>query len=138
MHQAALISMGSADAARFFSWIILLASVVILAGIVRLVGVNQRGQLISGILLVTSSGVVWFFGEGKVDIYAISFARASIVLVLFGKFPFIAGLMFGYGVLAKNPYIVSLAPLLGIILLWRQLFSPKTYNKNKIPNHCCQ
>ena len=127
MHQAVLISMGSDDAARFFSFPVLLACIFILSGIGKSVGLKHHGQWLTTLMLLSSSGVVWFFGEGKVDIFAIAFALAAVFYVLQG-FPFLTGLFYGYAVLAKMPYLVVLSPLLGTIILWQQLLSPKHQN----------
>lgn len=122
-HLAALLSLGSADAAKLFTWAIMPAGLIILAGLTRAIGGSRRAQVLAVIMMLTSSAVIWIYGNGKVDLFAAVLGlgayywafesgcrarRTPLALAL-------AGLMTGWACLAKISYLPALLP--GVVLL---------------------
>lgn len=124
LHFAALMSLHSPDAARLFSWPIIITAGIMLASLGRLTGMGRRGQWLAMSMLFSSSAVIWISGDGKVDLFAVAlglaayywtvqlrFARSGAALLLIG-------LLSGFAIVAKLSYAIVMAPSVALLVLW--------------------
>ena len=124
MHYAALMILGSTDAAKLFAWPTILAGTVMLAAIGSLAGLKRRGQWIVFVSVFTSSAVLYLCGDGKVDLFAAALGLASYFWAVQinhykGSLPVhLAGLFAGFAVVAKFSYLPVLLPSLAFLVLW--------------------
>jgi len=125
MHFAALISLGSGQAATMFVFAMAVASAGMLLEIGRLAGLGSRGRWIVMVMVFTSTAFVCVIPGGKVDLFGTAMAlgalywvaalgreRASLCLML-------AGVLTGFGVVAKISLLVPVVPMVGVLALWR-------------------
>jgi len=116
---------------RLFSWVSGLAGAVLLAAIARKAGLGRRGQLLSVVMLLTSSAVAFFWGQGKTDLFAAVFALAGVLSALESCDPaasrkgsvLLAGVFTGFALVAKLSYIVAFLPTIFVLLFWRDIYS---------------
>jgi hypothetical protein len=116
---------------RLFSWLSGLAGVVLMAAIARKAGLGRRGQLLSVIMLLTSSAAAYFWGQGKTDFFAAVFALAGVLFALERcdgaasrkACVLLAGLFTGFALVAKLSYIVAFLPTICVLLFWRSGYS---------------
>ncbi|MFC6283183.1 hypothetical protein [Polaromonas aquatica] len=116
---------------RLFSWVSGLAGAVLLAAIARKAGLGRRGQLLSVIMLLTSSAVAYFWGQGKTDLFAVVFALAGVLFALERldgvasrkSAVLLAGVFTGFALVAKLSYIVAFLPTIFVLLFWRDIHS---------------
>lgn len=117
---------------RLFSWISGLAGAVLLAAIARKAGLGRRGQLLSVVMLLTSSAVAYFWGQGKTDLFAAVFALAGVLFALKScddeaasrnSSVLLAGVFTGLALIAKLSYIVAFLPTIFVLLFWRDTHS---------------
>lgn len=116
---------------RLFSWISGLAGAVLLAAIARTSGLGRRGQLLSVVMLLTSSAVAYFWGQGKTDLFAAIFALAGVLFALKNcnelagrkSAMILAGFFTGFALVAKLSYIVAFLPVIFVLLFWTDLHS---------------
>jgi len=124
MHFAALMSLGSPDAAQLFPWPVTLAGAIMLLALAGRAGLGRYGQWLILTMLFTSSAVVELSGSGKIDLFAtaLGFAAyywAARVRDADGHMTtWLAGLFMGLALLAKISYIVTFIPSMAIIILW--------------------
>jgi hypothetical protein len=119
MHYAALMALGVPDAAPLVAWPVLLATAILVGSLAGRVGCGSRGRWLAVSCLLTSTAALAVLGDGKVDLWgaALGLAAASWALVPGGSF--LAGLFFGFSLVAKLSNLLGLAPALGLLLLWR-------------------
>ena len=123
LHLAALLTLGSADAAKLSTWAIMPAGLISLAALTRAIGGGRRAQTLAVVMALTSSAVIWIYGNGKVDLFAAVLGlgayywafesgcrvrRTRLALAL-------AGLLTGWACLAKISYLPAILP--GVVLL---------------------
>lgn len=116
---------------RLFSWITGLAGAVLLAAIARNAGLGRRGQLLSVVMLLTSSAVAYFWGQGKTDLFAAVFALAGVLFALKScdeaagrkSSVLLAGVFSGFALVAKLSYIVAFLPAIFVLLFWKDVHS---------------
>ncbi len=124
MHYAALMALGSPDAARLLDWPTVLAGAVMLLALSRQVGLKRRGQWIVFAMLFSSSSFIWLSSFGKTDLFATSFGLAAYYwIVQFKKDQqqlalLLVGLFSGFAIVAKMPYIVTLLPCITLLFGW--------------------
>ncbi|AMK75107.1 MULTISPECIES: hypothetical protein [Methylomonas] len=114
---------------RLFSWVISLAGAVLLIAISRNAGLGRRGQLLSLVMLSTSSAVAYFWGQGKTDLFAAVFALPAVLYALKDcdnresrrNSVTIAGVFTGFALVAKLSYIVAFLPSMFVLLFWKDL-----------------
>lgn len=124
LHFAALITLGSPEAAKLFPWLSTIMAGIILASLGRVVGMGRRGQWLTLSILFSSSTVIWLSGDGKVDLFAaalglaayywavqIRFTRAMPVLLLTGLFS-------GFSIVAKLSYAPVMVPTIFLLAAW--------------------
>ncbi len=122
MHYAALISLGSPDAAQLYSWPIMLAGLIMLLGVGKLTGLGRRGQWLMIAMVLSSTAVVNLSGSGKVDLFAFTLGTAAYYWIIKctrnqSHFGFLlTGLLCGFATVAKLSYFPIL--LVGIPLLY--------------------
>ncbi len=125
MHYAALMALKSPDAARMFSWPTILAGAVILLALGRQGGLGRRGQWIALAGLFTSSAVIYLSGDGKTDLFAVSFGLAAYYWVLQVRNGprrlalWLTGLFSGFAIAAKLSYLPVMAPGIVLLLVWQ-------------------
>ncbi len=126
-HFAALISLGSLEAAKWFVWFTALAAAVMLVGIGSQIGVKHRGQLLILSMLFTSSTFFYYISDGKVDLFAAALGLAAYYWALqverIGG-PFVialVGLFSGMSVVAKISYLLAVLPPVFLLVVWRHL-----------------
>jgi len=114
MHYAALISLGSADAAQLFSWPIIMSSSIVLLAIGRQVGLKRRGQWITLTMVFTSTAVIWLSGDGKTDLFSTALGLAAYYWVTQINDANrqtaikLTGLFLGFAIVAKISYIPAM------------------------------
>lgn len=125
MHSAALMAMGSGDAAQLFAWPTILAGALLLAAIGSKAGLGRRGQWIVLASVFTSSAVIYLSGDGKVDLFAAALGLAAYFWAMrTGEgqdrlaIP-LAGLFTGLAVVAKFSYLPVLLPGVAVLILWK-------------------
>ena len=124
MHYAALMTLGSADAAKLFAWPTILAGAVILAAAGSITGLKRRGQWIVFVGVFTSSSVLYLCGDGKVDLFATALGLAAYFWAVQmnrskgASSVRFAGLFVGFAVVAKFSYLPVLLPGIVCLSLW--------------------
>lgn len=116
---------------RLFSWVTSLAGAVLLIAIARNAGLGKRGQLLTLVMLLTSSAVAYFWGQGKTDLFAAVFALAGVLFALKSWdvkahrsiSVILAGLFTGFALVAKLSYIVGFLPGMFVLIFWRDIQS---------------
>jgi len=127
LHFAALISLGSLEAAKLFVWFTSLAAAVMLVGIGSQIGLKHRGQLLVLAMLFTSSTFFYYASDGKVDLFAAALGLAAYYWVLqFGSVGSnsaiaLIGLFTGMSVVAKISYLLVVLPAIFFLVVWRYL-----------------
>ncbi|MBC7490228.1 MAG: hypothetical protein H7240_10030 [Glaciimonas sp.] len=114
---------------RLFSWVTSLAVAALVTAISREAGLGKRGQLLSLTMLVTSSAVAYFWGQGKTDLFAAAFALSAVLVALQnwgGKTNrssavALSGLLTGFSLVAKLSYIVGFLPVIFILIFWQEI-----------------
>jgi hypothetical protein len=125
MHYAALMALGSPDAARLFAWPTIIAGAVMLLAIGSGVGLRRRGQWISLACVFTSSAIIWLSGDCKVDLFAAALGLAAYYWATqigeHQRFSALGltGLFTGFAVVAKLSYIPVLLPGIVLLLGWK-------------------
>jgi len=124
MHYAALMALGSADAAQLFAWPTILAGAVMLLAIGSQAGLGRRGQWIALACLFTSSAVIFLSGDGKVGLFAAALGLAAYYwakrsaesqrFFVVG----LAGLFTGFALVAKFSYVPVLLPGIFLLIMW--------------------
>lgn len=123
LHLAALMALGSSDAAKLFSWITIVIGAVMLLAIVRWTGSGRRGQWIALAMMFTSTGVLLLFGDGKVDLFGAALGLAAVYWAVRAQeskthFNFmLTGLFVGFATVAKFSYLPLLIPAVGIVFI---------------------
>ena len=124
MHYAALMALGSADAARLFAWPTILAGTVMLMAIGSMVGIKRRGQWIVFASVFTSTAVIYLCCDGKVDLFAAALGLGAYFWSLqLNRFRDpqavrLVGLLAGFAVVAKFSYAVVLLPGIAFLVVW--------------------
>jgi hypothetical protein len=123
MNHAVLMSLGSTDAARLYSWITLLAGIVLLLGLCTQAGIGRRGKWIALALAMTSSMAYMLLGKGKVDLFQMAMGLGVYYWMTHESHHArrISSLLAGFAVLGKMVYAVTLLPGMLILLVWQQL-----------------
>lgn len=127
MHIAALMSLGSPDAARLFDLPTVIATCVMLLSLGRLIGLGRRGQWIALTMVLTSSAVYGLSTFAKTDLYAAAFGVAAIYWALHldsvdrSRGLLLGGCLAGLSVIGKLSYLATLLPGIAILLAWRYL-----------------
>lgn len=122
MHHAVFLQFGFEDAAKLFSWPVMMAGAVCLAAICAHCGSGRPGKWLAILMLYTSTGVVWWVGEGKIDCYSTALGLAAVLWLMPGRRS-VAGMALGGGfasfaVQAKLAYGLTLLPVLALVCLW--------------------
>ena len=125
MHFAALMAIGSPDAAQLFSWPTIIAGSIMLLALGRIAGLNRRGQWITLAMVFTSSCVIWLSGDGKTDLFAAAFGLSAYYWAIRTwersikeKAGWLTGLFAGFAIIAKLSYIPVLLSGIAIIVCW--------------------
>jgi hypothetical protein len=125
LHYASLIGLGSLTAAKEFTWLVGLATAIMVAAVSSKVGLGRKGQWIAATMVLTSTGLTFIIVSGKVDLFAAALGSAAFFWTLRWnryreKHPLrLAGLFTGAAVIAKLPYAAALAPAILALVLWR-------------------
>ena len=71
MTYAVLMQLGNDDAAQMSTWLVLFAIAAVLLGICAKVGIGVRGRIIAMAAFVSSTCVLIWIGEGKIDLHRV-------------------------------------------------------------------
>jgi len=82
MHFAALMSIGNAAAAQFLLWTTSLSIAGLLISLGAMLKLSNRGQIITLIILFTTSTFTLYISGGKVDLFGAAFGLATYLWVL--------------------------------------------------------
>jgi len=132
-HYAALMTLGSARAAKLFVWPISLAGVLLLTALARRAGAGRRGQWFVLGMVFSSSAYVLLIYDGKVDLFGAVMAIAAVywVMYLYTNRDFgvlaLTGMFTGFAVVAKISYLPLLIPSIIIIIVLRHII----YSENQ-------
>ena len=124
LHYAALMELGSPDAAQLFAWPTIVAGAAMLLALGRQVGLGRRGQWITLTILFTSSAVYMLSGDGKTDLFAAAFGLAAYYWILQIRCgsqrlaSWLTGLFCGFAIVAKFSYIPVMASGMALLLIW--------------------
>jgi hypothetical protein len=127
MHFAALMSLGSVDAAQLFPWPVTLAGAMMLLALAGRAGLGRHGQWLVLIMLFTSSALIELSGTGKIDLFAAALGFAAYYWAVRvrdtdGTMAIcLAGAFTGLALVAKISYIVTFIPSITIMILWSLL-----------------
>jgi hypothetical protein len=121
MHFAVLMALGAGELARALAWPSALAGAVMLLSLCRKAGCGVRGQWLALGMMFSSSLVLVFFGDGKVDMFSMPLGLAALNWAMTPVSPLLAGVFFGIAVVAKTVYAPSLAVAAGVLLAWSRL-----------------
>jgi len=126
-HFAALMSLASPDAAKFFVFWTAIATTAFIVFMGKSIGLGWCGQIVSVIILFTSTAFTLIIGDGKVDLFGASLGVAAYYWALQtggkggSKTLFLAGLFTGLAVMAKLTYLPVLLPGILLIVGWRSI-----------------
>jgi hypothetical protein len=132
MNHAVLLSLGNEDAARLYSWVTLLAGIVMLLALCTRSGIGRRGQWIALAMLVTSSMIHTLLGKGKTDLFPMAMGL-GVYYWMTHESPHsrrVAGLLAGFAVLGKVVYAITLLPGMFVLLVWNVLQKQVNHNWN--------
>jgi hypothetical protein len=123
---AALMRIGKADAAQMSTWAVLLVFIALLVGICERVGLGLRGKIIAIAAFASTTAVLIWIGEGKIDLIASALGLASLYLLVpradLAPLPrhnlILAGLLAGFAVTAKLMLGFCLVVASAVLLLW--------------------
>lgn len=126
LHFAALINLAGQGAAKLFVMPVAGVAALYLMRICRTCGGGRVAQLVTLIVLVSSSSFTHYAIDGKVDLFAAAFGLAAVYWALEAtRAPerssslVWVGLMTGAATMAKFSYLPTLLPALLVILIWR-------------------
>ncbi len=125
LHYASLIGLGSLTAAKEFTWLVGLATAIMVVAVSSKVGLGRKGKWIVFTMVLTSTALTFIIVSGKVDLFASTLGSAAFFWTLKWqryqeKYPLrLAGLFTGIAVIAKLPYAAALAPAILVLVLWR-------------------
>jgi hypothetical protein len=126
MHHAALLSLASPDAAKLFSWPTMMAGALMLVSICGKCGAGRPGKWLALLILYTSTGVLWWIGEGKIDIYSTALGLAAVRWLLPGTRTradvALGAMLAAFTIQAKLAYGLTLAPILAFLYFWPLVF----------------
>lgn len=128
MHYAALISLASPYAAKFFVWIDALALAAMLLVICSTIGCTLKGKITAIVILLTSTTVTAYIYDGKVDLFGAAFGLAAYYWILQtrsieGQIPYIlTGIFLSFAMVAKFSNIPVIIPGVLLILIWNTKF----------------
>ena len=137
LHYAALMSLGSPEAAKLFVWPTSLALTLMLLAIGSQVGLKQRGQWIMLAILFTSTAFIYVIPDGKVDLFGAAMGIAAFYWALrsgelHGTIALrLAGLFSGLAVVAKFSNLVALVPAVLFLIIWQRISSHQDKNARK-------
>jgi hypothetical protein len=124
MHFAALMSLGSVDAAQLFPWPVTLAGAMMFVALAGRAGLGRHGQWLVLTMLFTSSALIELSGSGKIDLFATALGFAAYYWAVRVRDTegtmaiWLAGIFMGLALLAKISYILTFIPSVTIIILW--------------------
>lgn len=125
MHHAALLSLGSPEAAKLFSWPTMMAGALMLASVCARCGAGRSGKWLAVLILYTSTGVLWWIGEGKIEVFSTALGLAAVYWLLPGERTHgglaLGGMFTAFAVQAKLAYGLTLVPILALLFLWPHL-----------------
>jgi hypothetical protein len=131
LHYAALMSIGSPQAAKFLTWFTSLALALILLSLCAYAGITLKGCIIASAVLMTSTAFTFSITNGKVDIYGGALGLAAYYWSLRIRhnrdaFPIIlTGLLAGSACVAKFSNIPIIICGIGIGVIWNQWLASK-------------
>lgn len=129
MHFAALMSLGSPQAAKLFVWPTSLAIAMMLLAIGAKVGLGLRGKWIALAALFSSTAFTYLITDGKVDLFATAMGMAAFYWALQtgerkGALALrLTGLFTGLAVIAKFSYLAPLLPGILLLVVWQRAIS---------------
>lgn len=138
MHYAALISLASPYAAKFYVWITALALAAMLLAICSAVGCTLKGKITALVILLTSTTVTAYIYDGKVDLFGAAFGLAAYYWILQtrstpGRFPYImTGIFLSFAMVAKFSNIPVIVPGIVLILVWNVAFGREGFKESAV------
>lgn len=128
MHYAALMSIGTPAAAKFFTWFTSLALAVLLLSLCMDLGLSIKGLIIAIVILCTSSMYTNHITDGKVDIYGGALGLAAYYWAMqTGRegcriLPYmLTGIFAGFAVVAKFSNIPVILSGVLLIIIWNHV-----------------
>jgi hypothetical protein len=125
LHYAALMALGSPQAARFLPCLVGVSLGVMLLAVGSELGLRGRGLWLVLVILTTSTAFTLLMADGKVDLFAAAFAVAAFYWAMqIGELPgklalVMAGLLAGLSIVAKFSYLIPVLPGIVLLVLWR-------------------
>lgn len=127
LHFAALMMLGSVQAAKFFLWSNSLCVLLLLFAMGKKLGLGRRGQIIALVMLVSSTAFTFVTADGKVDLFGAAMGLAALYWALesvgsWNSFALrLTGLFTGLAVIAKVSYVLALVPAIVLLVAWQYL-----------------
>jgi hypothetical protein len=135
IHFAALMTWGGEPAAKFFIWLVVLASVTWMWELSALTGLELRGRVLSTCIVLTSTAFLLVSWDGKTDLLAVPPALAAVWWILSSPTPvdklalILVGCLAGTSVAAKMSYAPSLGAILLVLVFWKYASSGGRFTK---------
>jgi hypothetical protein len=129
MTYAALMQLANADAARMFTWAASLAAALVLVGVCDRAGLGLRGKVLALAMMFSSTTVLAWVGEGKIDLFASALGLAGVSLLVPCRTGapaqrgdlVLSGLLIGFAITCKLILGFCLAILSLILFSWTAL-----------------
>ena len=126
MTYAALMLLANDDAAQVFTWTASLAGAMVLVGICDRAGLGLRGKIFALAMMFSSTAVLAWIGEGKIELFGSSLGLAGISLLVPSRSGapiaqrdlVIAGLLVGFAITCKLILGLCLAVMAAVLLGW--------------------
>ncbi len=126
MTHAALMELANPDAAQVFSWAANLAGALALLGICERAGIGLRGKIFALAMMFSSTAVLAWIGEGKIDLFASSLGLAGLALLVPSRTGapiarrdlVLSGLLIGFAITCKLILGFCLAILCAVLFGW--------------------
>jgi hypothetical protein len=129
LHFAALLAIGALGAAKLFAWETGIAAAFVLVAITRQVKGGGLAQLIAFAMTLTSTTFSDYLSDGKVDLFAAALGLTAVWWVISQHADAlrenrlrlaVAGLLTGFALVAKFPYLVAFLPAIVLLIVWRE------------------
>jgi hypothetical protein len=126
MTYAALMQLANQEAAQVFTWAANLAAAMVLVGVCDRAGLGLRGKIFALTMMFSSTTVLSWIGEGKIDLFASSLGFAGVALLvpsrtgapLARRDLVLGGLLVGFAVTCKLILGFCLAILSLVLFSW--------------------
>jgi hypothetical protein len=107
-------------AAKGFSWIIFLPTILVFIEFARKLKLSTEGTLITLLSVFTSTGIHLILYGGKVDLFSSALGLSGLYFLFFSRHYFMTGFLLGLACIAKLSLLIPFFPIvvIGILNHW--------------------